>query len=658
MEDCGCVFLFEWCTMCVYSHVYGSMCACINTHVCIGVCMCPPSSCPPSSHPPYPPSLTQALVQVMCTYSDCPTTLEHCMGALVVMAVYNPSYLSDMQQHGLVQQVSVRVCNPPKHLHPPNPLPPPHTQLCDVLHTHALPPLHLSAAKLLALAAGQPTLRDDLAQHTACSLLCKLTATYAASTEQEALVHVVTGNEDGGGIQHGGGNEHGSGVLGSNVHGSKHDIDLYEHGQYKKKFRGKQRPVVYASMYSAATWLDACLLHPLVPGGMDDQSNAYTEGSNADIKGSNGDIEAAAAASFPPQPPQQHSLSLSPAPSATPSARTHPKTAAQPATVQPMTCTKRQVDRDVAFCAVVALMQVSSEEQGVVMLSALGYVKHLLMLLDAAVLDVPMQVGCMRCILRWKVHGKLLGRYSACTKRVFCVCAWVYVHVCICLHNQHTQSTSLHYAISAPTTTHTTQIIILQSISNMMVPSHPDAPLLLLSNNGLSTLCALATHRSRKRARCLGCSVTQGALECIAMLAGHADASVVHAVDAQVGAVLPVLQAHVGTRNEAAAGCAMAALAMLLSRRGNVGRIYKVCVCCDEDDEMDMLVYYPMDECMCMYQHVFCQHQPTHVAHHPSPLSHAVYVKDSPPPYTLPHPPQDLQHPCFHGTFPPLLLLP
>ena len=47
----------------------------------------------------------QALMQVLCTYVDCPGTMHHVLSALTVLALWQPGHLEGMQQQRLVGQV-------------------------------------------------------------------------------------------------------------------------------------------------------------------------------------------------------------------------------------------------------------------------------------------------------------------------------------------------------------------------------------------------------------------------------------------------------------------------------------------------------------------------------------------------------------------------
>lgn len=112
----------------------------------------------------------------------------------------------------------------------------------------------------------------------------------------------------------------------------------------------------------------------------------------------------------------------------------------------------------------------------------------------------------------------------------------------------------------------------LQSLASMLAAAPCDSAHQLLAHQGLPTLLQLAAHGS---GQCVGgVGVRSGAVECLALLAGHDDRVVVGAVDGMLADMVAALRGCVVDRGCRAA--ALAALAAVATRASTCTALYKV----------------------------------------------------------------------------------
>ena len=118
-------------------------------------------------------------------------------------------------------------------------------------------------------------------------------------------------------------------------------------------------------------------------------------------------------------------------------------------------------------------------------------------------------------------------------------------------------------------------VVALQSLASMIAAAPPDAAQQLLAHHGLPTLLHLAQHGT---GHCWGLDVCAGAVECLALLAGHPHRGVATAVDAMLPQVVRALQGCMRSRDTGCQAAALAVLAAVASRSCTAPALYKVCV--------------------------------------------------------------------------------
>lgn len=116
-------------------------------------------------------------------------------------------------------------------------------------------------------------------------------------------------------------------------------------------------------------------------------------------------------------------------------------------------------------------------------------------------------------------------------------------------------------------------VAALQSLASMIAAAPPDAAHQLLAHGGLPTLLQLAEHGS---GRCLGLGIRAGAVECLALLAGHHHADITKPVDGALHQVVPALRWCIRSRDAGCQAAALAVLAAVAARSTALPMLFKV----------------------------------------------------------------------------------